>query len=397
MGKVLSAQVLRALVGALLLALPGLAMAQGNPFAPVLRVGDRVITQYELTQRVLFLGVLKAPGDAATMATEGLIEDRLRQAAADAAGIVIAADAVQAGMEEFAARANLTAAKLIEALAPGGVEAETFRDFVEAGVTWREVIRQKYAGKIQVSEAEIDRAIAAGVAAGGDVRVLLLELVIPTNGTAAAALALANRLRAEIRTEAGFAQAARLHSKSDTASKGGALDWAALNTLPEGLAARILALEKGGITEPIQQPGAVAMFYLRDITQGAGEGPQAMTVDYATFQLPPGVTEALVQARADRCEDLYPLANGLPESALQRQTLPESQLPAGVAAALKTLDAGETAMTGGTLLMLCARVPHSAVPPSRAEVRSQLQNRKLAALAANDLEELRSEAIITQP
>ena len=374
-----------------------MALAQGNPFAPVMRVGDRVITQYELTQRVLFLGVLNAPGDVSALAMEGLIEDRLRQAAADAAGIVIEAGAVQAGMEEFAARANLTAAQLIEALAPGGVEAETFRDFVEAGVTWREVIRAKYAGKIQISEAEIDRAIAAGVAAGGEVRVLLLEMVIPTDGNATAALALANRLRSEIKTEAGFAQAARLHSKSDSAAKGGALDWTPLAALPDGVASRILALDKGGISDPIQQPGAVVMFYLRDITQSGGDGAAATEVDFATFQLPPGMTETLVQSRTDRCEDLYPLASGLPESALQRQTLPESQLPAAVAAALAGLDAGETAMTGGSLLMLCARVPQSAVPPSRDEVRSQLQNRKLAALAANDLEELRSEAIITPP
>ena len=374
-----------------------MALAQGNPFAPVMRVGDRVITQYELTQRVLFLGVLNAAGDVSALAMEGLIEDRLRQAAADAAGIVIEAGAVQAGMEEFAARANLTAAQLIEALAPGGVEAETFRDFVEAGVTWREVIRAKYAGQIQITEAEIDRAIAAGVAAGGEVRVLLLEMVIPTDGNATAALALANRLRSEIKTEAGFAQAARLHSKSDSAAKGGALDWTPLAALPDSVASRILALDKGGISDPIQQPGAVVMFYLRDITQSGGDGAAATEVDFATFRLPPGMTETLVQSRTDRCEDLYPLASGLPESALQRQTLPESQLPAAVAAALAGLDAGETAMTGGSLLMLCARVPQSAVPPSRDEVRSQLQNRKLAALAANDLEELRSEAIITPP
>ena len=397
MGRTLFAQVFRALIAALVLVLPGVALAQGNPFAPVLRVGDRIITQYELTQRVLLLGVLNAPGDATTLAMAGLIEDRLRLAAAEAAGIVIDAAAVQAGMEEFASRAKLTAAALIEALAPGGVEAETFRDFVEAGVTWREVVRLKYAGKIQVSEAEIDRAIAAGVAAGGAVRVLLLELVIPTQGNAAAALALAKRLRAEIKTEAGFAQAARLHSKSDTAAQGGRLDWAALDALPEGVAARILALEKGGITEPSQVPGSVVMFFLRDITQGGGDGPVGMTLDYATFALPPGMTKAIVQARTDRCEDLFPLANGLPESALQRQTLPESQLAAGVAAALAPLDAGETTMSGGVLLMLCARVPESRVPPSRDEIRNQLQNRKLAALAANDLEELRSEAIITQP
>jgi peptidyl-prolyl cis-trans isomerase SurA len=393
----LVAQVLRALVLALGVALPGLAVAQGNPFAPVLRVGDRVITQYELTQRVLFLGVLNAPGDVTTLAMEGLIEDRLRQAAAEAAGIEITADAVTAGMEEFASRANLTAAELIEALAPGGVDAETFRDFVEAGITWREVIRQKYAGRIQVTEAEIDRAIAAGVAAGGEVRVLLLELVIPTDGNAAAALALANRLRGEIKTEAGFAQAARLHSKAGTAAAGGRLDWALLDTLPDGVAARILALEKGGITEPIQQPGAVVLFYLRDITQGAGEGPIAMQVDYASFQLPPGLTKAAVDASTDRCEDLFPLASGLPEAALQRQSLPEAQLPAGLASSLGALDPGETAMSGGSLLMLCARTPQTEVPPSRDEVRTQLQNRKLSALAANDLEELRSEAIITQP
>jgi peptidyl-prolyl cis-trans isomerase SurA len=393
----LVAQVLRALVLALGVALPGLALAQGNPFAPVLRVGDRVITQYELTQRVLFLGVLNAPGDVTALAMEGLIENRLQQAAADAAGIVVGADAVQAGMEEFAARANLSAEELIAALAPGGVDAETFRDFVEAGITWREVVRQKYAGRIQITEAEIDRAIAAGVAAGGEVRVLLLELVIPTDGNAAAALALANRLRAEIKTEAGFAQAARLHSKSETAALGGRLDWALIDTLPGGVAAQLLALDKGGITEPIQQPGAVVLFYLRDITQGVGEGPVTMQVDYASFQLPPGLTEAMVQARTDRCDDLYPLASGLPEAALQRQTLPEAQLPAGIAASLGALDAGETAMSGGTLLMLCARTPLTEVPPSRDEVRVQLQNRKLSALAAGDLEELRSEAIITTP
>ena len=374
-----------------------LALAQENPFATVARVGDRSITHFELTQRVLFLGVLNAPGDVTTMAMEGLIEDRLRLAAAELAGVVVAAEAVNGGMEEFAARANLSADELIKALTPAGVEAETFRDFVEAGVTWREVVRAKFGGRVQVSDAEIDRAIAAGVAAGGEVRVLLSELVIRTDGDATAALALAARLRAEIKTEAGFAQAARLHSKGETAAGGGRLDWAPLKSLPEGVAARILQLDKGQVAEPIQVPGAVVLFFLRDITQGAGDAAVGTSVDYASFVLPAGLTLAMVQARTDGCDDLYLLAKDLPESQLSRTTLPESQLPAGIAAALAPLDAGEIAMTGGALLMLCSRAPQSEVPPSREEVRTQLLNRKLAALAANYLEELRSEAIITRP
>jgi hypothetical protein len=44
--------------------------------------------------------------------------------------------------------------------------------------------------------------------------------------------------------------------------------------------------------------------------------------------------------------------------------------------------------------MLCARAPHSEVPPSRDDIENDLLNRKLGLLAAAFMEKLRSEAII---
>ena len=132
-----------ALIATLLLPLPLAAQSQ---FAPVIRVNDKVITQYEINQRAQLLRLLRAPGDPITLAREQLVEDRLKVDAAQANGVGAAPEAVQAGMEEFAGRANMSAEQFIRALKGGGVAEQTFRDF---GTTWR-IIRQSEKEKIRV-------------------------------------------------------------------------------------------------------------------------------------------------------------------------------------------------------------------------------------------------------
>ena len=64
---------------------PVAAEAQ-NLFAPAIRINDSVVTAYELDQRQRMLTLLNAPGNAAEVAREQLIDDRLRLQAAEAAG-----------------------------------------------------------------------------------------------------------------------------------------------------------------------------------------------------------------------------------------------------------------------------------------------------------------------
>ena len=145
--------------GLLLAAVGGAPRAMANPFEAVLSVNDRVITQYELEQRQLFLQILQQQGDLPQLARNSLIEDRLRLFAAEAVGLTIAPDQVLAGMEEFAGRANLTTEEFLELTSEMGLASESFRDFVEAGMVWREMVRAKYGGGVTITEAEIDRAI----------------------------------------------------------------------------------------------------------------------------------------------------------------------------------------------------------------------------------------------
>ena len=396
------------MMSVVVLAAQALSAQAQDLFAPVMIVNDEVITRYEQTQRVLFLQLLRQPGDLTKVALESLIDERLQLQAAQSVGIKVTPEQITEGMNTFASQANLTAEQFIAAIGEGGVEPQTFRDFVEVGQSWRELIRAKYGPSVQISAAEIDRAIAAGLAPGGPVRVLLSEIVLPTNGSVEGgdAMALARRLSSEIKTETGFGNAARRYSISDTALTQGRLDWQPIDALPAGVAAKLRAMKVGTVSEPFSVPGAVVLYYLRNIGQEGGEVATTMSLDFMQFLIPEdGNTAAEVarlRAAVDTCDSLFGQARGLPADRLTRQTLPEAQVPADIGRVLAGLDANEvdaSIVRGGfrVVLMLCSRAPTTEVPPSRDEVRSRLLNARLAGQAELFLSELRAEAIIRVP
>ncbi|MDZ4136984.1 MAG: SurA N-terminal domain-containing protein, partial [Paracoccaceae bacterium] len=133
----------------------GASPAQQSPFEPRMIINERAITNFEVTQRRLMLQLFRAPGDLEQEALNGLIEDRLRMQAAGALGLKATPEQVTAGMEEFAGRAQMNAEQFTTALGQAGVSAQTFRDFVEAGLIWREVVRARFLPRTQITEAEI--------------------------------------------------------------------------------------------------------------------------------------------------------------------------------------------------------------------------------------------------
>jgi peptidyl-prolyl cis-trans isomerase SurA len=418
--------------GAVLAAILGLSapvVAQDNLFAPYLYVGDRVITNFELDQRARFLALLRAPGDPLELAREALIDDKLRLIAAERLGIEVSDEALLAGLEEFAGRANLNAEQFTAAIGQGGVEPQTFRDFVEAGLVWRDVVRGRYAGQISVSEAEVDRAIAQG-AQETKIRLLVSELVVAAPpGQEEATLARVRGIRDSIRSGGSFAAAARRFSASPTAGSGGALPWLPLENLPPNITSLLLGLEPGGVSEPVVVPNAVVLFQLRDIEETVGPASAGVEVEYAQYLIPDtpeaAVEIARLRANVSRCAELYAEAQGQPVEQLTVSTASMGTIPQDVALELAKLDLNETsvALTRGgnrVFLMLCSRRALPAAPeivldgvtppaeaaaaeadaetgPNREEVRAQLLNQRLAGFAERDLAKLRAEVLIREP
>lgn len=397
---------------ALAVAIPGgtqQAQAQ-NPFETVIKVNDLAITRYEIEQRALMLQLFRAPGDPIKEAREQLIEDRLKIDAATASGFVLEDEMLLAGMEEFAARANLNAEQMIQALDGAGVHVSTFREFVRAGLTWREFARARFAPRVSVSENDIDRARLSLSGTGGGVRVLLSEIIMPAPpGEAQAVQDRASQI-SEYETEAEFSAAARRYSATPSAGRGGRLDWRAVTDLPPALRGVILALAPGEVSDPLPLDGAIALFQLRDIEETEVPDIEYEAIEYAAYYISGGRSQqALARAQrvdedTDTCDELYGIAKGEPPEVLERGTKAPDEIPTDIALELAKLDPGEisTAVTranGETLvvLMLCGRTPKlEGEGPSAEEISGFIRNRRLDSFANGYLEQLRAEARIVE-
>ncbi|MEP5730046.1 MAG: peptidylprolyl isomerase [Sulfitobacter sp.] len=388
---------------ATVMALMGQSAPAQNLFAPVAVVGDSVVTEFEVQQRQRFLQLLNAPGSDRDSTVLGLIEDRIRFAAVQDAGIALTPEGLETGLAEFAARANLTTDEFVVALEQSGVSRETFRDFVINSLSWRELVRVRYLNRVVITDAEIDRALGNTRSSGDGIRVLLSEIIIPAPPPEAAKVnALAAQIAAST-SEAEFSNFARQYSATASRGRGGRMPWTPLSDLPPTLHPILLDLGLGDVTAPLPIPNAVALFQLRGIEETNAPAPVFSKIEYAAYYIAGGRSEAglaeaaKIRAQVDVCNDLYGIAQGQPEEVLERGEKAPADIPQDIAFELAKLDPGEvsTALTrsnGQTLvfLMLCKRTTEANAEATREDAIAALRQRKLQRFADTFMEELRA-------
>ena len=381
-----------------------LAASAQSPFAAAVRVNDAIVTTYEIDQRSLFLQVIRTPGDPRAKAVEDLINERLQLAEARRLEVMPSAQEIIAGMEEFAARAELSTDDFIAALGQEGVAPETFRDFVTNNIAWRNVVQARFSGRARAATSDdaVARALAHDPQPGSG-QILLAELIVPVTAENRETLRDdLTRLAADLNFKIeDFSAAARRFSAAQTREEGGLTGWRALDTIPAQLRDEMVLLSVGETFGPVVLGPAIAIFQLRGLSQGSYRAPPVTSIDYATLDLPPLTSPegqeaaAALRAEIDHCDDLYARRPG----GFGRQDQPPSAIPADIAMVLSRLDAGEIGLTPGAdgltsrAVILCAR---TIAPPEAGleAVRQGLFAARLEADAAALLEQLRADAII---
>lgn len=372
-----------------------------NRFTPVIQVGEDLITEFELSQRTRFLGLLRAPGDPRNLARDQLINESIQRRVATENGQLPSEEQLRAGLEEFAGRANLTAEEFATALSQEGVSPETFRNFISAGLAWRNHVQARFRGEARdISDEQVNRTLARTGTEGG-LRVLVSEILLPATS---AETTRASRERAaeiaSLRTEEEFATAARLNSVSASRARGGELNWVAIDALPENVQSVIAALNPGQISRPVELENAIGIFLLRDEERVPEGSPETLTVDYALLTVPGGETAAAaIVALVDSCDDFYGIALDNSSSQLERASLPRGELAPDVRVAVAGLDENEasTALVRNgqaTVLMLCSRQRALESTVDFQLVGSRLLNQKLGLIAADYLADLRADTYI---
>lgn len=338
---------------------------------------------------------------------DALIEDRLRKQAMREAGIEAAPEDIQVGIDEFAARGQLSTDQFFQLLAEQGVDRETVRDFVSNQMSWRDYVSARFLSQARPSDDEINRAL--GQSGGGGLQVLLSEIIIPVNQQTVAQADLLAQEIAQVQGLDAFSAAATQYSAAGTRDNGGRLDWLNLTNLPPALQPVILGLKNGDITQPISLPNAIALFQMRGLREVSTGAPRYSKIDYAAYYMAGGrsadtlARAAKLKEEVDTCDDLYGIAKDQPPEVLDRVDASPSEIPRDIALELAKLDLNEvsTSLTrnnGQTLvfLMLCTRTVDRGEETSRADVANALTQQRLQAFAESLVEQLRADATIVE-
>jgi peptidyl-prolyl cis-trans isomerase SurA len=238
-----------------------------NPFSPAITVNSGVITHYDIAQRMRLLEALGASGELRTLATDQLVEDRIKVQAAAELGLELPPGALEAGLEEFASSRGLTIDDVLRVLVARNIDRQTLDDFIESGLIWREVVTSRFRSRAMPSEADLDAAFELDSTTPREV-LQLAEIALPfAERGEAATIALAERLSRDLSRGGNFTAAVRQYSRSATASRDGLMDPVSARQLPPEIRSQVLLLSPGQVTRPFPIGGGLAILKLVSISQ----------------------------------------------------------------------------------------------------------------------------------
>lgn len=384
-------------------------------------VNDEVISAFDLEERidlVVFSANLPRTEDTRRrlrpQVLRTLIDESLQKQAAREIGVQITNDDIDAGIETIAARNNLSGASLAARLQASGIDPSTLRNQVLAALAWNRFVDARLLRTVDVSDQDVDEAVAELQSERGTETYLISEIVLPIDNPADApeVMAAADRLVRQIRGGASFAALARQFSAGATASEGGEVGWVRPRQMPAEIAAILPALQKGQVSDPVQTPTGVTVVALRDTRVLGQASTDAITVELAQVLIPLGRNAAAgdVEAARAAAEALRPTIGGCADvdaaaarqpgaQASQLGTLALGDLPADFSQAIAPLAVGSVAppvrtAAGMHLLVVCSRSRPAGDAVDRDSVRNAILNRKLNQRAQGHLRDLRRDAII---
>lgn len=211
---------------------------------------------------------------------ERLILTRLQIERATDAGITVSDEELEQAVRSVGQQNNMDVDQLRARLAQDGMSFTSFRNNLRDEIVTQK-LRQSFAqSRINVSEAEVDAALATASAAASQQFHLAHVLVATPDGATPEQLATAQKKIEGVKAlidkgEMTFAAAAVRYSDSPNALEGGDLGWRGLNEIPPSFAATIQQMQPGQVIGPIRGSSGFQLLQLVETrTQAAGGGEQ---------------------------------------------------------------------------------------------------------------------------
>lgn len=287
-------------------------------------VNEDIILQSELDRAIANITAQYAgsstqlpPADVlARQVLERLVLTRLQVSRARESGIVVSDQDVAQAIAGIAQQNGFSPEQLQAQLARDGMTMDDFRRSLHDEIATQR-LRQGFAqGRIHVSEAEVNAALAQarGAAAGGTQYRLAHILVALPEGATPEQIATGQQKIDGIKSlldrgEMDFAAAAVRYSDSPNALEGGDLGWRPESEIPPAFVNEIKTLQAGQVLGPIRGSSGFQLVRLIETRSAAESGPMMLTQYHLRHILirSEGADDAAVRAQL---ETLRARANG---------------------------------------------------------------------------------------
>lgn len=392
---------------------PQFRMADGI----IATVNDRIITGYDLRQRMLVLMAMTQVqpteeniGAIQQQALNDLIDQHLQAAElAKFEQLKISDQEVDQEIADMARQAGTTAANYLGFLEQGGISIPAFREQMRTEIGWRELVGGRFRDRARVSKSQVDQAMRQLTESATKPQYLVGEIYLEAArvGGMQEAMNGARQLVQQMIQGAPFMAVARQFSAAPSAARGGDAGWLVQGTVQPALQQVMDTLEVGQLSNPIPVDGGVYILYMRDKRSGASTSMVQMK--QVMIELPENADEAQVAAATQRLEALRGqltcdniLTRARSEQGLLGADLGESDvddlLPqfqqVARSAEVGSVSTAVRTPLGVHLLAVCGRRLGGPEAPSPQQVEIRLQNQNYSMLGRRYLRDLRADALI---
>jgi peptidyl-prolyl cis-trans isomerase SurA len=416
----MSALFLRTLFAVVVMLSPALASAEG--LRVVARVNDDAITDFDLSQRILFAirttGLQDSPDLRQRMAAQMLrqmVDEKLQIQDAKKLGLKATDGEIQQRFADIERSAGMMHGQFRQYLQSVGVPLEIAIQQIEAQIAWNKIIRRKVRPLVDVSEAEIDDALTRMRSNVGKTESRVAEIFVPIDRADLAdeAKRSADRIVEQLKRGAPFAAVAQQFSQGATAQAGGDLGWILPGSLDGTLDAAVEKLPIKQYSEPIRSTAGWHILYVIDRRQFAASRPDDMRLNLTqmTLPLPTNASpDEVAKATADAqkamtgvrtCADLHARSHelkGATSGDLQGIRVGDLAANRQMFEEIPKLNVGGTAgpfrvAEGLQVVSMCGKVGGDGLP-ARDQISQQILIQKLEAAGRRYMRDLRRQATI---
>ena len=375
-----------------------------NKFEPIVTVNNRIVSHYELSQRLALLNVLQPNKISRKQVLKSLINERLLEQFSEQFKIKISEKKIEEELSVLASQFNVSNDVFLEELKKLNIPKQTVTSFLKNRILLTEVVYFKFSNRAAISVDEVDSFIINGKAS---VELNLAEIVLPFRyDNKEEILNLVSSIKNRLSEGRKFESIAKEYSKSPTAINGGDIGWVPISQMPIDLGNKLLTANINEIIGPEIIENIVVLYKLiamRDVPLFNNVNTELDYIEVShSSESKLSLKETVVLFEDnDNCLNLqFKLKNyeNLSKS-LTRTVVSSKKIDKKKLNYLEKLDSGEMALIGSNkqsdaiLLMLCSR--QQEISKSDRELARQfLISQRLNFLADGLLADLKSEAKI---